>query len=166
MADLTVLKKSVQSTIIKSTDVMGDKMLGLYDRGAVIKAYPFYYTNDTGSTLADGSIIELTTIGPGYILPSSHYSVTAMDTSRVLNIGTQEYTDKDGTTVISDINALLVAKDVSSAVSQAAIGSDTASLAYGDGYAVTGQVDILAQVTGGTIPDGAVISGVLHVLSA
>lgn len=163
MAKVTIADNSDQADIYKNTG-LGNFLVGQKDRGGQPKSHIFEYTNTTGGTLADGSYIELCKVGPGKILPTSHVSTSAMGTSRVLNIGLQEYTDRDGATVAADANKLLAAYDVSSATYLKQFGTDTASETAGAGLAVNGQVAVLAQVTGGTIPANATIKGVIQII--
>lgn len=163
MAKTTITGKSTQATTTTATG-LGNKLLGKADRGGVVQAFPFTYTNSTGGTLADGSYIQLCTVGPGRVLPTSVFTTTALGSSRVLNIGTQEYVNTAKTTVAASANALVAAADVSSAVVNKTFGAVTTDGAAGAGYDIAGPCDILAQVTGGTIPNGAVIRGVIFMV--
>jgi len=172
MAPLTVAANSTQAAKYKSSAHSGDNRVGTRDRGGFMRAVPFYYKNETGSTLAADSIIELCKIGAGLVLPSSTVSTTAFGASRTLDIGFQEYkaTDQDSSsstynyekTFASDIDALVDGLDVSSAVTNQTMG---AALSDGRGVEVYGQVAILAKVIGGTLPANGVIQGVIHFVS-
>lgn len=164
MAALTVADNSTQVDVLDAA-VLGNRLLGLYDRGGHVKAQRFTYINDTGAALADGSIVKLAVVGPCLILPTSTFSTSAFSSGRTLDIGTQEYVDTDGATVASNIDALADGVDVSSAVVQQTFGESTASLTIGDGLVVTGQVDILAKVIGGTLPVNGTIEGIIHYIS-
>lgn len=160
MAPLTITAKSTQATRTTRTGV-GEKLLNRYDEGGVIKATRFYYKNETGSTLAADSIIQLCKVGPCLILPTSVISVTAFSTSRTLDVGLQEYTDIRGNVTASEIDGLLDGLDVSSAVSNVAFGSQTASNTYGVGWYVDGQADVVCKVLGGTMPNNGIIQGII-----
>ena len=164
MAELTIADRSTQADVL-DTAVLGNRLLGLYDRGGHIKAQRFTYTNDSGGALADGSIVKLCTVGPCLILPSTHFATSAFGASRTLDMGVQEYVDVDGEVVASDIDALIDGLDVSSAVAHKVVGTDTASLALGDGLVVSGQADILAKVIGGTLPTSGTVHGVIYYIS-
>lgn len=164
MALLTVTAKSTQATRTTRTSV-GEKLLNRYNAGGHIQAYQFYYKNETGSTLAANSIIQLCTIGPCHVLPTSVITTSALGTGRTLDVGTQEYVDTAGTTVASEIDAFLDGLDVSSAVSLKPFGEDTASNTYGDGVTVDGQVDILAKIIGGTFPTNGIVQGIIFAIT-
>lgn len=163
MALLPIADKSSQADITTSNG-LGNRSLGLYDRGGPVKAFRFSYTNDTGGTLAAGSNIQLATVGPCLILPTSTISVSALGASRTLDLGFQEHEDNEDNTVAADIDALIDGADVSAAI-------DTTLLAVGvdavkeGGLELKAQTDILAQINGGTIPNGATIEGFLFVIA-
>lgn len=163
MAPLTVTDKSAQADLITNTG-LGNHLLGQRDRGGNVKALRFEYINDTGAALADGSIVQLTTVGPGVILPGSTISTSAFGVGRTLDVGLQEYENQNRETVVSDIDALVDGLDVSSAVAHQTFGGATNSLTAGAGLVVTGQVDILAKVIGGTLPVNGTIEGIILVL--
>lgn len=165
MAALTISDKSVQADIRENTG-LGNHLLGLYDRGGSVKATRFTYVNDSGAALDDGDIVQLCTVGPCLILPTSVVTTSAFGTGRTLDMGTQEYKDRNGTTVVSDIDAILDGLDVSSANVNKVVGTDTASLTKGDGLLVTGQTDILAKVIGGTLPVSGTIEGFIFSIDA
>lgn len=165
MADLTVTDKSVQADVTESRG-LGERLLGLYNRGGVVKAYRITYVNDSGGALADGSIVQLCTVPAGIILPHSFITTSAFGAARTLDMGTQEYIDTNGDTVASDIDALFDGLDVSAALTNKEVGTDTNSLAKGDGLIVTGQVDILAKVIGGTLPVSGTIEGFIFMITA
>lgn len=164
MAKLTITGNSTQATTYKNGGI-GNFLLSLYERGGNVKELPFTYTNTTGGTLADGSIIELAKCGPCRVMPGTTISISALGASRVLNLGLQEYTDRNGATVASAITALLTGLDVSSAVNGQSLNIVTTSGAFPVGFDVNGQSALLAQVTGGTIPNGATIKGILKVIA-
>lgn len=164
MAKVTITGKSTEATLTTSASGIGNKLLQQFRRGAQPKFFTFDYTNSTGSTVAANSYLQLCTVGPGYILPYSQVSTSALGASRVLNIGFQEYVDNTGTTVASVANALLSALDVSSAVNGYLFGSQASGGTVGIGYNLTGRTDILAQVTGGTIPASATIKGFIAII--
>ncbi|HWT40386.1 MAG TPA: hypothetical protein VN081_03930 [Dongiaceae bacterium] len=163
MAKVTITDNSSQAATYKKTGI-GNTLLGLYDRGGQIKAKPFTYTNNTGAAIAAGSYIELCSVGPCRILPNSSVSTSALGAARVLNLGLQEYTDRNGAVTAQAAANLLSALDVSAAVTQKLLGSDANSATIGAGLDVTGPTAVLAQVTGGTIPAGATINGVIEVI--
>lgn len=163
MAKFTITGKSTQATTYTNTG-LGNRLLGLYDRGGRVKAKPFTYTNTSGAALADGSYVELCSVGPCRILPNSFVSTSAMGTARVLNLGFQEYKDREKATVSGDANALLADYDVAAATYYKVIATDTASLAGQAGLDITGPTQILAQVTGGTLPTNGTIKGVIFVI--
>ena len=160
MAPLTVAAKSTQATRRTKTTI-GEQLLDRYDEGGVIKATRFYYKNETGSTIAADSIIQLCTIGPCLVLPTSFVTTTAFGASRTLDVGYQEYTDIRGTLTNSDIDAFLDGLDVSAAVAQTVFGSQSASVTYGKGFYLDGQTDVLAKVIGGTLPTNGIIQGII-----
>lgn len=164
MAPLTITARSTQATKLNNTGIGNDKYLGSRTSGRYIKAYPFYYKNETGGTIAADSIIELTRIGPGRVLGTSTVEFSAMGASRTLDVGLQEYEARDGSTTASDIDAFLDGTDVSSA-GTTTFEADTASTARGQGVEVDGEAMVLAKIIGGTLPNNGVIQGVLHVLS-
>lgn len=164
MALLTVDYKSTQATRTTRTTI-GEQLLDRYDAGGHLQAYQFYYKNETGGTIAADSIIQLCTIGPCHVLPTSVITTTAFSTSRTLDVGLQEYVNTAGDTVASDIDAFLDGLDVSSAVSNTMFGSDTASTAYGAGVTIDGQVDVLAKILGGTLPSNGIIQGVIFAIT-
>lgn len=164
MAKVAITGKSSEATITTAVGGIGNRLLGMGARGAQPKVYTFSYTNNTGGTVAAGTYLQLATVGPGWILPDSVVSVSALGASRILNLGTQEYVDKDGTTQATAITALSTGIDVSAAVNCKLLGSDATSGTYGTGFYLNGRTDILAQVTGGTIPNGATIKGLLKVI--
>lgn len=163
MADLTIADKSTQATTTTNTG-LGNRHLGLYDRGGNIKAVRYSYINDSGAALNDGDIVQLCSIGPCLVLPTSVITTSAMGTGRTLDVGFQEYTETDGDTVSSDIDAFLDGLDVSSAVLDKRFGSDTASLTKGDGHVLTGRTDVLAKIIGGTLPTNGTLEGFIFVI--
>ena len=164
MAALTITAKSTQATRTTNTGI-GEKLLDRYNAGGHIQAYRFFYQNTTGGTIAANSIIQLCTIGPCHVLPNSEITVSAFGASRTLDVGLQEYVDTAGDTVASDVDAFLDGLDVASAVSGTTFGSDTNSTAYGDGVTIDGQVDVVAQVLGGTLPNNGIIQGVIFAVT-
>lgn len=162
---LTIADRSTQGDTLVHQG-MGNNLLGLNDRGGHIKAVPFSYTNTTGAALADGSYVHLTSVGPGLILPNSRYATSAFGASRVLNVGFQSYVDVDGNETSSDNNSFLAAADISSATNSTFNnGTNTTDIGV-DGLYLDGFTDILAQVTGGTIPTNGTIKGMLFIVSS
>src|SRR5690606_24556732 len=107
---------------VKSKQLAADRRYPIDDHGK-LRFMPFYYKNETGGTLADGTQIDLNDLPPGRvrILPNlSRYRVTALGTSRTLDIGLRAYNDKsipdDDSGEIEDDDALVADKDVSAAV--------------------------------------------------
>jgi hypothetical protein len=162
MAFPVVDQKSVQARIT-TTKGVGNHLLSKLDRGGYVQAVRFDWTNQTGGTLANGTVIQLATVGPGLILPQSTIAVSAMGASRLLDLGFQKYTDVDGNPVSADQDGILDGVDISSAVNSSFIdlGSTVAAPVYELGLELTGQTDILATVTGGDIPNAATIKGIL-----
>lgn len=162
MAFPVVDQKSVQARIT-TTKGVGNHLLSKLDRGGYVQAVRFDWTNQTGGTLANGTVIQLATVGPGLILPQSTITVSAMGSDRVLDLGFQKYTDVDGNPVSADQDGILDGVNVSSAVNSSFtdLGSTVAAPVYQLGLELTGQTDILATVTGGDIPNGATIKGIL-----
>lgn len=161
MALLTIADYSTQGDTLNTK--IGNNKLGQFDRGGVVQAVRFTYTNTSGGALADGSHVFLAKVGPCLILPNSFFSVSAFGASRTLDVGIQEFTLRDGTTVASDIDALIDGWDVSSAAESTLSG--LTSGADPVGYEVTGQTDILAKVLGGTLPVNGTIKGILFIIS-
>lgn len=119
----------------------------------------FYYKNETGGTLADGTVIDFGPIlGPGCILGISYLSCTALGASRVLDLGLQEYTNQlTGVVVVADTDCLVDGLDVSAAT-QKMIGT-VVSETTKTPREIYGAVNLLGIVAGGTIPANAEISG-------
>jgi hypothetical protein len=163
MTALTVVDKSTQFDTLESN--LGNKHLGKYDRGGVVQAVRFTYTNDSGDALADGDIVKLAKVANCLILPNSFLFSSAMGTGRTLDVGVQEYVDYNGTTVASNIDALLDGLDVSAAVEMKIFGEDTASLTRPAGLEIKGQADILAKIIGGTLPANGTLKGMLFIIS-
>lgn len=165
MAKLTITQRSSQARIIDAAFGAQNTLLGKNDRGGVEKVKRFTFTNDTGSTIAAGSYIKLLNMGPGLVTGLS-LNVSAMGAARVLNVGTQEYTrGTDGVVQASAITALVSALDVSSAVTNFSAASVAGSgIVTGTGLDVTGNADIICQVTGGTIPANATINGLMRMI--
>lgn len=160
MAPITTTVSSQQATF--GTNTRGRTLTNPYFHGN-IKAIYFEYTNSTGGTLVDGTVIDFGPVLKSKLyLPSVLLKVSAMSTSRVLNIGYQEHTDlATGDTVAGDVDAFVAAKDVSSAVVNAFNPCPTGTTPLtlnGD------SVNLIGSVTGGTIPDGAIIAGYLFYL--
>lgn len=158
MAPLATNVKSSSGTIAANT--LGRKFQNpnVADCPTYIKR--FAYTNDTGAALPDGTVIDLgPVLGPGVILQGSFIQCTALGASRVLNLGNQEYTNQqDNSVVAASINSLIAALDVSSQKS-AFLGNVAPAAVQQTGFQTAGAFSLLAQVTGGTIPAAAVISG-------
>lgn len=165
MAKLTITQKSSQARIIDAAFGAQNTLLGKNDRGGVEKVKRFTFTNDTGSTIAAGSYLKLHNMGP-CLITGLTLNVSALGAARVLNVGTQEYIKgSDGTVVASNITALVTALDVSAAVNNFAANSVAGSgIVTGTGVDVTGNTDLLCQVTGGTIPANATINGFLRLI--
>lgn len=162
MAPLTVTVKSVAATLQSNT--LGRKFQDPTKTDSPVFLKHFYYKNETGGTLADGTIIDFGPIlGPGIIEEISAVNYTAMGASRVLNLGLQEYRkQKDNALVSADINTLVEALDVSSAGNKSFRETTSDTVASGaNGLEIHGVVNMLGQITGGTIPANGIVSGVL-----
>lgn len=148
MAPLTVDVSSAQATSVAAQGRLNPDAMG----GRVRYAQG-YYLNSSGSALATNSIIQMITALPACrILGTSYIAFSAHATSPTISVGWQEYKpDDNGTVVASSIAGLL--SDVSTAsASTQTINGDAVS-GYEQGFSLTGQADILAQVTAGNIPN-------------
>jgi len=155
MALLTIADQSNAMEAIDTT--FGQNLISSFEKEGVVHNRIVTYTNDTGAALADGSIVELILLNNCLVLPETRLVNTAMGVARTMNVGVQEYTDLGGTVVASDINALFANVDVSAAASNVA-ADDAASLANPGGYRISGQASILAEINGGTLPNGESIT--------
>jgi hypothetical protein len=162
MAKLTIGAKSDQCAVYTATGVnVGQVQRD--DAGHQTVSIPFTYTNNTGGTLAAGTIIELCRVGRGRILPQTCISTSALGASTVLNLGLQEYTDNNYTVVASAIAQLISAYSTVTASATDVRTSGASTVIRGSGVVIKGQSALLAQITGAVIPAGATISGVLVV---
>lgn len=107
-----------------------------------------------------GSLAELVKLPAGHvrlILPLSRIGFSALGASRTMDVGWAAYSGHDGSAVAADPNGLDAAVNVASAgsVNPAGTvgGSETMLFSAQEGLVLT------AQVNGGTIPDGATLSG-------
>lgn len=153
---------------VKSKQLAAERRYPIDDHGK-LRFMPFYYKNETGGTLADGTEIDLNDLPPGRvrILPAlSRYSMTAQGASRVLDIGLRAYADKgipeDDAGEVEDDDALVADKDVSGAVNDAVLDGGAANMWY-DLYSRAG-IRAFATVNGGTIPANAVLWGYIAYL--
>lgn len=165
MAKLAVTQRSTQARITDATFGAQNTLLGKNDRGGVEKVKRFTFTNDTAGTISAGSYIKLHSTGPGLITGLTLFT-SAMGAARVLNVGTQEYYNPYTNAVVaSNITALVNGLDVSAV--QTGFSAQTVAgsgIATGTGVDLPSNTDILAQVTGGTIPQGATINGFLRMI--
>lgn len=130
------------------------------EHGKLRVAY-FYYKNETGGVLADGTEIDLIDLPFGRIriLPNlSRLRITALGASRVLDIGHRAYyPNSTSTAEAEDDDAFVANKDVSSAVNDAAWDGGATKMKW-DIYSRSG-VRLFATVDGGDIPANAILEG-------
>jgi hypothetical protein len=109
-----------------------------------------------------GSTVDLCRLPPGKVRllgDLSLIAISAFGTSRTLAIGWTAYTDDGGAAVVAATAGLNAATSVASAANlqvgtAAVLGGDQTKL-----FTSSGGVLLQAVVAGGTIPDGATITG-------
>lgn len=125
----------------------------------------FRFENTTGGTLDAGTEIELFDLPPGRVrilLNLSRWRATAMSIDRVLDVGHRAYhprgaDDPSITPEAEDPDAFVDAVSVASAVNNQAWGAAATAIKF-DLFSRSG-VRVFATVSGGTIPNGAVVEG-------
>lgn len=152
---LTIDYKSTQVGKIEGSPA---KRLDTTESRGRVRYFKGYFKNETGGTIAANSIIALANIdAPGVILPSSKVYVTALGASRTLDVGLQAYKTIEGEAVAESVDGLKDGADVATA------GSFNLDDAI-SGVAVTGPVQVVAKVLGGTMPTNAEVVAHLFVV--
>jgi hypothetical protein len=135
----------------------GRQLMNPYTAPGKARITYFYYKNETGGTLADGTVINF-----GPLLRSTRHlpmvllKNSALGASRLLNLGYQGHATRDGVAVNGAIKGILPDHDAAAAKTVFTwVGTAAGVNIEGDA------VDLLGQVTGGTIPNEAVIEGYL-----
>lgn len=150
------------ATVLSQGLVEGYRKYPTDTHGKLRFAY-FYYKNETGGTLADGTEIDLVDLPTGRIrvLPKlCSYRTTLMGASRTLDIGHREYyKDDTQVAVAEDDDAWVANKDVSAAVNDVAFDGGAAALT--DLMYSKGGIRVYATIDGGTIPADGIIEGYL-----
>lgn len=160
---------SMAATVLSAQLVEDARPYPIDDHGKLRIQY-FYYKNETGGTLADGTQIDLCKLPPGRkrILPQlCRFRSTAMGASRVLDIGLRAYntlaTPPTSADQAEDGDALVADEDISSAVNDAVFDAGASSMKY-DVYSRE-EVTVFATVAGGTIPANAIVEGYIIYVS-
>lgn len=153
---------TVQSDQVAAVDADTGKRLRPIDTHGKLRIDYFYYKNNTGGTLADGTEIDLLDLPPGAVrllLPLCMIKTTAMGASRVLDLGTRAYSQNPAADmIVEDDDQFIANLDVSGAVARAAWQSPSNTLLKFDLYSKAG-VRLYATIDGGTIPSLAEIEG-------
>lgn len=120
-----------------------------------------YFTFTQGVAAGDAnSTIRICRTKKGYRFNpyNSYIKWTAFGAARVLAFGWEAYTDPDGTAVAASATGLATGLDVSAA-GQNSVAASPTTVTHDKIF--NGEAVITAQVTGGTIPAGAIVRGVL-----
>lgn len=147
-----------KSDVLTLQDAASGARLGRDKFASEVLFVPF----ETTQTDADGdanSTLELVKVPSGtrVIMPLTYVTYSAFGASRVLSFGHRAYTDKDGSTVAEDLTDFGTALDVSAA-GTSALTALTSAL---NSRLFEGDVVLVAQCTGGTIPQNATLNGVI-----
>lgn len=158
MAEFTVTHRTDAAENLKSFAEGGvtDRRTSAFASAGPVCKKILQFVNDTGSTIAADSIIEMGRIGNCLILQTSRVFHTGLGTSRTLDIGYQEYIDNAGTTVAGVIDALADGVDAA-ALGTTLLLDDTTDIPH-EGLHIKGETEVLVKVLGGTMPDDAEVT--------
>lgn len=146
---------------LKKTDPRTYGLLSVNDQSIPMFAQPFNFTQGAAAGDAN-STATLWKFPPGRILffaDLSRITWAAFGASRVLDIGHAAYVDESGTAVAANTNRFDDNIDVSAAGTAFMNSDGVIGDAAGVEFISGAGVDLLATVTGGTIPAGTVLRG-------
>lgn len=131
-----------------------------------VKAMTFEFTQGSaaGDANSTAKLIELPAGKLIVLTALSQIRVSALGSSRVMDVGYDAYVKLDGTPVVADPDYFVTVADVASGGTVAFTESTTANL--GQYLESDKGIVVKATVTGGTIPAGATIKGVILYVNA